>query len=139
VSSSDPGKYNPDQPTQAALAALAKSVDAQPQFLVLPNASQGTSPDQGEGPGGGYTPQQIAGAYGVGQIQYGSIIGNGAGQTIAIVDAYGNPDFVSTSDPNFDSSALHIFDQYYGLPDPHNFQIYDEYGNVGGTGEGDVG
>ncbi len=139
ATTSNPDKYNPSQPSQAALAALAKSSYAQPQYLILPNALQGATPDQGLGPGGGYTPQQIAGAYGVNAIQYGQIIGNGAGQTIAIIDAYDNPSFVSSTNPNFDSSALHIFDQYFNLPDPPSFQIYDEYGNPGGTGEPNPG
>ena len=41
---------------------------------------------------------------------------------------------MSTSDPNFDASALHVFDQFFGLPDPPSFQKYDEFGNPGGTG-----
>ncbi len=42
---------------------------------------------------------------------------DGAGQTIAIVDAYDNPKFVSSSDPNYASSDLHYFNAYHGLPD----------------------
>jgi len=40
---------------------------------------------------GSYTPQQIRTAYGIDSIQVGSLIGDGAGQTIAIVVAYDNP------------------------------------------------
>ena len=72
-------------------------------------------------------------------INLASIKGDGAGQTIAVVDAGDNPGFVSTSDPNFDASALHVFDQEFGLPDPPSFQKYDEFGNVGGTGMEDLG
>ncbi len=136
-STSNPGQYNPNQPSQTALAALSKSLDAQPQYFVLPTSNGSATeavPDQGEGPGGGYTPQQLQGAYGTNLIQFGQIQGDGAGQTIAVIDAGDNPDFLSTSDPNFDSSALHIFDQEFGLPDPPSFQKYDEYGNLGGTG-----
>ncbi len=140
TSTSNPGQYNPDQASQAALAALAKSIDVQPQYLLMPSASQSVS-DGGEGPGGGYTPLQIQGAYGVSDgnayndnISFQGINGDGAGQTIAVIEAGDNFGFVSTSDPNFNASALHIFDQEFGLPDPPSFQKYDEYGNVGGTG-----
>ncbi len=139
-STSNPGQYNPNQPSLAALAAMAKSIDAQPQYLLMPSDGQRVS-DSGEGPAGGYTPLQIQGAYGISDgnayndnITFGGIKGDGAGQTIAVVDAGDNPGFVSTSDPNFDASALHVFDQEFGLPDPPSFQKYDEFGNVGGTG-----
>ena len=116
--------------SQAALAALAKTLRAAPQYLVLPPKAQGAGPDAGEGPGGGYTPQQIQGAYGSNLITFGSIQGDGAGQTIAVIDLGDDPDFVSTSDPNFDASALHVFDQQFGLPDPPSFQKYNEDGNT---------
>ena len=48
----------------------------------------------------GYTPQQIRTAYGIT-----GIAGNGAGQTIAVVDAY--------DDPNI-AADLHAFDQQFG-------------------------
>lgn len=51
---------------------------------------------------GGYNPTQIRHAYGFDQIS-----GNGAGQTIAIVDAYGNPNVVND---------LTVFSSTYGLP-----------------------
>ena len=59
----------------------------------------------------GYTPQQIQSAYGVNQITFsgGKVVGNGAGQTIAIVTAY--------NDPNI-SSDLATFDKQYGLSAP---------------------
>ncbi len=42
----------------------------------------------------------------------------GSGQTIAIVDAYDDPDFVSSSNAAaYATSDLHNFDAYYGLPD----------------------
>jgi subtilase family serine protease len=52
----------------------------------------------------GYSPAQIRHAYGVDQLPY-----TGAGQTIAIIDAY--------SDPTI-RSDLHHFDAAFGLPDP---------------------
>ena len=63
-------------------------------------------------PSSALTPQQIRTAYGFNLLSQ-----DGAGQTIAIVDAYDNPKFVSSSDPNYASSDLHYFNAYHGLPD----------------------
>jgi len=57
---------------------------ARPMLHVLPKAFKPNS--QGAGPGGGYSVQQIRHAYSF--DMYG---GNGAGQVITIIDAYGNP------------------------------------------------
>ena len=70
----------------------------------------------------GYGPAQIIGAYG--------IVGDGAGQTIAVTDAGDYAGFVNSTDPNFDSSALHIFDQQFGLPDPPSFTKYNMFGQT---------
>ncbi|MGO9924476.1 MAG: hypothetical protein ACLQIB_58585 [Isosphaeraceae bacterium] len=74
-----------------------------------------------------YTPAQIRHAYGMDQISFnglggGAIEGNGTGQTIAILDAGYDPGFVDTSDPNYDTSDLAIFDRTFGLPDPPLFE-----------------
>ena len=58
----------------------------------------GNSPDLS----GGYTPAQIRHAYGIDQLSE-----TGAGQTIAIVDAYDDPSI---------ASDLNAFDQQFGLP-----------------------
>src|SRR5580700_5578500 len=78
----------------------------------------------------GYSPAQIEDAYGINSIHFGSVIGNGAGQTIAVVDAFDNPDLVDSTDPNFDGSDLHLFDQYFGLPDPPSFVKVDQNGGT---------
>jgi subtilase family serine protease len=61
----------------------------------------------------GYTPAQITAAYSVNAIAFttssGSVKGDGAGETIALIEL--------DHDPNL-SSDLHTFDQKYGLPDP---------------------
>ncbi len=57
----------------------------------------------------GYTPAQIAAAYGFNTVSFSGVSGTGAGQTIAIIDAY--------NDPNI-ASDLHVFDQQFGLSDP---------------------
>jgi hypothetical protein len=71
-------------------------------------------------PIGGFSPSQVRHAYGFDQLLFTKATGipqlpilivpaNGAGQTIAIVDAFDNPTI---------ASDLKIFDQQYGLPDP---------------------
>jgi hypothetical protein len=59
----------------------------------------------------GYVPDQIRHAYGFDQIRFqnGAVQGDGSGQTIAIVDAYDDPNIISD---------LKAFDQYFGLPNP---------------------
>ena len=61
----------------------------------------------------GYTPAQITAAYGLNAIRFqtstGSVKGDGAGETIALIETY--------HDPNL-TSDLQTFDQHYGLPDP---------------------
>jgi subtilase family serine protease len=78
------------------LAALA-DVSAQTEVTAL--ASNGSTPV-------GYTPAQIAAAYGFNNISFSGVKGDGTGQTIAIVDAY--------DDPNI-ASDLAAFDSKFGL------------------------
>jgi len=68
----------------------------------------------------GLTPAQVLSAYGFNQISFSGIKGTGAGQTIAIVDAY--------DDPNI-ASDLHVFDQTFGIADPPNFSVFKQYVN----------
>lgn len=84
-------------------------------------------PDASAGPTG-FTPAQIQQAYGISQL-YG-IVGNGTGQTIAIVDAYDDPAFVNSTDPNFVNSDLHQFDLQFGLPDPPSFVKLNQTGGT---------
>jgi hypothetical protein len=67
----------------------------------------------------GLSSSQIRTAYGVNQISLGSVSGDGAGQTIAIVDGYFDPSI---------SSDLARFDSEYGLPAPPSFKQYVENG-----------
>ncbi len=75
----------------------------------------------------GYTPAELRTAYGDDDIRFSSVAGDGSGQTIAIIDAYDDPDFVDTG-PGFSSSDLAKFDQKFGLPDPPSFIKLNEYG-----------
>jgi subtilase family serine protease len=72
-----------------------------------------------------FSPAQIEAAYGFNKITFstpsGTIVGNGAGQTIAIVDAYDDPAIVSD---------LETFDRSFGIPDPPSFTILKQSGTV---------
>jgi hypothetical protein len=94
----------------ANLAGLAALPDAR----VSPALTQPTPQ--------GLTPAQVRHAYGLDQITFsqGTIVGDGTGQTIAIVDAY--------SDPNI-ASDLHTFDQTFQLPDPSLTRVVQTLGN----------
>ena len=78
----------------------------------------------------GYTPQQLETAYGTNAIKVGSVVGDGSGQTIAIVDAYDDPGFVSSTSANFIFSDLHEFDSNFGLADPPSFTKLDQNGGI---------
>ncbi|HEV3021617.1 MAG TPA: S53 family peptidase [Pirellulales bacterium] len=70
----------------------------------------------------GFTPSQIRQAYAFNQIALaGGVQGNGSGQTIAIVDAY--------DDPNI-ASDLHAFDATFGIADPPSFSKLNQRGGT---------
>jgi hypothetical protein len=78
----------------------------------------------------GFSVAQIDGAYGIGGISFKGVTGTGAGQTIAIIAAYDNPDLVDSTSSDFDSSDLHQFDLTMNLPDPPSFKKVDENGSA---------
>ena len=69
----------------------------------------------------GFTPAQVRQAYGVDSIKLGSVVGDGSGQTVAIVDAY---------DWSTAYTDLAAFDQQFGLPAPPSFTKLNEYGGT---------
>jgi len=79
------------------------------------------SPDATSPPSGALTPSQVRHAYGVDQVMFGSIIGDGTGQTIAIIDAYDYP--TAWYD-------LQQFDLQFGLPDPPSFKRVAQDGST---------
>jgi subtilase family serine protease len=100
--------------TRQLLSTTTAAVDlttitAQTNLHVLPLITPGPT---------GLTPQQITSAYGVNQVALAG--GTGAGQTIAIVTAY--------NDPNI-TSDLASFDKQFGLSSPPSFTVK----NLGGT------
>ncbi len=92
---------------------------------------------------GGFTPQQIRTAYAIDQIEFGATKGDGTGETIAIVDAYDDPNLVDSTSANFKNSDLAQFDKLFGLPDPPSFEKLGQDGSanlpgVDPTGEWEV-
>jgi subtilase family serine protease len=70
----------------------------------------------------GLTPAQIRHAYGIDQIIFdGGIVGDGAGQTIAIVDAYHSPTAYAD---------LQVFDAAFGIADPPSFRQVAQDGST---------
>ena len=108
-------------PTQVGLPSIP------PAGSIAPVGS--VTSDAGSGSPTGYTPQQIRAAYGFDRIMFGAIAGDGAGQTIAIVDAYDNPGLLDSSAADFGTSDLAEFDRQFGLPDPPSFTKINEQGN----------
>ncbi|HEY4309282.1 MAG TPA: proprotein convertase P-domain-containing protein [Pirellulales bacterium] len=85
--------------------------------LYFPNVeidrSDNTSQPNGSAGPTGLAPAQVAHAYGYDQILFsGGIVGTGAGQTIAIVDAYDTPTI---------AHDLAAFDAFYGIAAPPSF------------------
>jgi hypothetical protein len=72
---------------------------------------------------GGFSPAQIRQAYGFNQITFnnGTARGDGTGQTIAIVDAYNNPNMASN---------LATFDATFGIAAPPSFGIVNQSGGT---------
>ena len=69
-------------------------------------------------------------AYGIKNVLFGSITGDGSGQTIAIIDAYDNPAFVNSTAANFASSDLALYDATYGIPNPPSFTKFNQLGQT---------
>jgi hypothetical protein len=84
-----------------------------------PNAPASPTPAGSSAPVG-YAPEDIRRAYGFDRLRFagGKVRGDGSGQTIAIVDAF--------DDPNIEAD-LATFDRTFGLPEAH-FTKVDQYG-----------
>src|SRR5205823_6436409 len=55
---------------------------------------------------------------------------DGTGQTIAIVDAYDDPAFLNSTDPNYADSDLAQFDLQLEIPDPPSFIKLNQQGQT---------
>jgi hypothetical protein len=82
---------------------LVGATNATPDFINLGEAN----PAAASATTAPYSPSQIVSAYGVNDIFFNGVVGNGAGQTIAIIDAFNDPDILS------DANA---FSAQFGLP-----------------------
>jgi hypothetical protein len=60
-------------------------------------------------------------AYGMDQVAFGSVLGDGTGQTIAIIDAFDQPSL---------AGDLAAFDRQFGLPDPPSLTKINEAGGA---------
>lgn len=71
----------------------------------------------------GFTPAQIAHAYGFDQVTFsnGAVPGNGAGETIAITDAFNDPTI---------AADLAVFDQQFGLNAPPSLTVVNQTGGT---------
>ncbi len=100
------------------------SVNFHPLYQVA-KSSGGFSPLASSSPAG-YTPAQVRQAYGVNLIQFsGGIVGDGSGQTIALVDAY--------DDPNIQTD-LDAFSTQYELPTTASGQFsFSKVNQIGGN------
>jgi hypothetical protein len=76
------------------------------------------------------TPNQVVGAYGINQIIFEGVAATGAGQTIAIIDPGDDSAMLNSTDPNFSTSDLAVFDKTFGLPNPPSFQVVGENGGA---------
>jgi subtilase family serine protease len=97
------------------LCSAAQSAVA-PEAIFLPDSSSSAADIQG------YTPAQIRTAYGFTNVSFGtsSVSADGAGQTIAIIDAY--------NDPNI-ASDLAVFDSEFGLATA-NLKVVNQTGGT---------
>jgi hypothetical protein len=105
-------------PAAVASQEIAAEADLMtPTLAVFPSAAVGLAdPFAGTATAlaAPYTPANIAQAYGFNNVSFpngqgGFITGTGAGQTIAVVVAYNQPNL---------AADLHAFDQQFGLADP---------------------
>jgi subtilase family serine protease len=81
----------------------------------------GVVPAGGPGQPAGFSPGQISQAYGFNLISFSGVQGDGTGQTIALVDAYDQPNIVSD---------LANFDSMYGLSAPPSFLKVNQTGGT---------
>ena len=72
----------------------------------------------------GLTPAQVATAYGLSGLTFGTRAANGSGQKIAIVDAY--------NDPNI-KTELAVFDSAFNLPRPPSLTVVGQTGYIGAS------
>jgi hypothetical protein len=123
-----PAKVQPRmEELESRLAPAGGLLNYLPQLTVTPGVQLvhpgAAAPANGAGLPPGFSPGQISQAYGFNQITFrnGTVRGDGTGQTIAIIDAYDQPNI---------ASDLATFDATYGLPDPPSFTKVNQSGGT---------
>jgi subtilase family serine protease len=96
---------------------VPSAAHATPTYLLMHDPGTIT-PLSSPGPSG-YTPAQVAQAYGFNQITFNGVARNGTDQTIAIVDAYNDPSI---------ATDLTNFDKEFNLADPPRFSRVNQSG-----------
>jgi subtilase family serine protease len=113
------------KPTPTRLSCMAM------RLVDVPKGTKGAKayivPSYTTGPAGGFTPADLATAYG-----YNPASSAGLSQTVAIVDAYDDPNALS---------ELNAFDAHYGLPKETtaSFRKVNEYGKASPLPKADAG
>ncbi len=111
---------------------LLSALFATPSFVleghaeIASGSSRGASPHVTPANSGPITPAQMQKAYGVNQISFGGVTGNGAGQTIAIVDAYNDPDIIADASTFNSQFGL----QQFNVSGGPTFKVINENGGT---------
>ncbi|HET6328177.1 MAG TPA: hypothetical protein VFG04_26065 [Planctomycetaceae bacterium] len=109
----------------ATVAVTNSLLGAKPTLVIGANLGPKLSPNIQPNTVAPINPSQMQVAYGINQISFNGIAGTGAGQTVAIVDAYNNPDIIA------DTST---FNTDFGLPQFNaggpTFQVLNQTGGT---------
>jgi autotransporter-associated beta strand protein len=108
-----------DQLVAVPYPATTNSQQSYPTYVTFDRSGTST-PFTSSGPVG-YTATQILDAYGVNQLVVNGAQPTGTGETIAIIDAY--------NDPNI-TADLQTFDTAMGLPAPPSFTVVSQTGST---------
>ena len=93
---------------------------------LVKNKKAAATPYVGSGPSGGYTPNELKGAYDVNPLSSAGY--TGSGQTVAVMELDG-----------YKASNITNYDNYYGLGSPAPTNVYvDGYNGAAGQGEVEV-
>ena len=120
------------------------SPTSSPTFRLLgkvsaPKGHGSSSPNATSSPSstftGPYAPANIDAAYGISSISFNGASGNGAGQTVAIIDAYNDPDIISDAN---------TFSSQWGLPELNqsggpSFKVLNQSGGTSLSGVPNAG
>ncbi|HEV3299038.1 MAG TPA: S53 family peptidase [Planctomycetaceae bacterium] len=93
---------------------------------IASGSSRGAMPHVTPANSGPVTPAQMQQAYGINQISLGGVAGNGAGQTIAIVDAYNDPNIIADASSFNNQFGL----QQFNVSGGPTFKVLNENGGT---------